>query len=62
MTASLAPSACEKSGNTGFFEMVVEKIAKKPSRNSVVTAHRSGGERVCDGSGILCISVRGEER
>jgi len=31
MTASPAPSACEKSGSTGFFDMVVEKIAKNPT-------------------------------
>jgi hypothetical protein len=33
ITASSAPSACEKRGNTGFFEIVVEKIAKNPSRH-----------------------------
>ena len=60
MTASLAPSACEKSGNTGFFEMVVEKIAKKPSRNRVETANLSVVPRVGDGSCILCILVGGE--
>ena len=27
-----APIACEKRGSTGFFEMVVENIEKKPSR------------------------------
>jgi hypothetical protein len=32
MTVSSAPSACVKSGRTGFFEIVVEKIAKNPSR------------------------------
>jgi hypothetical protein len=30
MTTSLAPKACENRGSTGFFERVVEKIAKKP--------------------------------
>ncbi|MDD1682309.1 MAG: hypothetical protein LUO98_00615 [Methanoregula sp.] len=32
MMVSFAPSACVKSGRTGFFEMVVEKMAKNPSR------------------------------
>jgi hypothetical protein len=32
-TVSSAPIAWEKSGNTGFFDKVVENIAKKPSRN-----------------------------
>ena len=31
--ASLAPSAWENRGKTGFFEMVVEKMAKNPSRD-----------------------------
>lgn len=32
ITASLDPIDCIKRGSTGFFEMVVEKIAKKPRR------------------------------
>ncbi len=32
MTVLSAPIACEKRGSTGFFEMVVENIEKKPSR------------------------------
>jgi len=32
ITVSFAPIACEKRGSTGFFEIVVEKIAKNPIR------------------------------
>ena len=32
MIESSAPSDCAKRGNTGFFEMVVEKMAKNPRR------------------------------
>ncbi len=32
ITASLDPIDCIKSGSTGFFDIVVEKIAKKPKR------------------------------
>jgi hypothetical protein len=31
-TASFDPIDCIKRGSTGFFEIVVEKIAKKPKR------------------------------
>ena len=41
MTTSPAPRACENRGSTGFFEMVVEKIAKKPITKRVYTARRS---------------------
>ena len=42
MTMSLAPRACENRGRTGFFESVVEKIAKKPIRERMYIARRSG--------------------
>jgi hypothetical protein len=48
ITASSAPSACEKSDSTGFFEIVVENIAKKPSRNRYQTMLRSGENFSCE--------------
>jgi len=33
IVASPDPNACTKRGNTGLFEIVVEKIAKNPSKN-----------------------------
>ena len=45
----ISPIACEKRGSTGFFEIVVENIAKKPSRDRYKTILRSGENRPAAG-------------
>jgi hypothetical protein len=58
MIASPAPRACEKRGSTGFFESVVEKMAKKPIRERIYIDYRSG---VMERVPVMELLFRGNE-